>query len=44
MVTETVCELMDDHGEKIADNKIGEGNDKIPNARNHSNKLKKIQY
>ena len=36
MVTETFCELIDDHGEKIPDNKIGEGNDKIPNARNHN--------
>ena len=36
MFTETVCELMDDHDKKIADNKIGEGNDKIPSARNHN--------
>ena len=27
---------MDDHNEKIANNKIGEGNDKVPNARNHN--------
>ena len=36
IATETVYELMDDHDEKIADNKIGEGSDKIPNARNHN--------
>ena len=36
MVTETVCELMDDHNEKITDNKIEEGNNKIPNARNYN--------
>ena len=36
MVTEIFCEVMDDHDERIADNKIGEGNDKIPNARNHN--------
>ena len=34
MVMEIDCELMDDHDEKIADNKIGEGNDKISNAQN----------
>ena len=27
---------MDDHDKKIADNKIGEGYDKIPKARNHN--------
>ena len=36
LVTETFLELMDGHDEKIADNKIGEVNDKIPNARNHN--------
>ena len=36
MVTQTVCELMDDHDKRIADNKIGQGNDKIPNAQNHN--------
>ena len=35
MFTETLCELMDDHDEEIADNKTGEGNVKIPNALNH---------
>ena len=36
MVTETVYKLMDDHDEKIVDNKSGESIHKIPNVRNLS--------